>query len=164
MREGEARIQGDEQESEVALRRRQRETAENEALAALVADRVLEGLAGAPRGFLDKGAFIWVRWQSGVVGQDGPNGVQVEDVIGLALRRLGDLQRDLPCEENRVALRCLQLAVDALGSRTRHRRTQGVEATMAAHDTPQEWLAVGRPLLDYLSRVSLSGLALPKGS
>lgn len=129
-----------------------------------VADRVLAGLTGVPRGFLDKGAWIWIRWQQGVVGKDGPNGVQVEDVLGVAIRRLTDMQRgQLPCEENRVALRLLQLAVDALGSRTRHRTAQGVEVTEAPHDTPQAWLAVARPLMDFLSRVSLSGLALPGG-
>ena len=133
-----------------------------EAFSAKVAERVLEGLTGVPRGFLDKGSFIWVRWQEGVR-KDGANGAQVEDVLDLAIRRLTALQRGpFPCEENRVALRLLHLAVDALGSRTRHRAAQGVEATMTPHDTPQEWLAVSRQLLDFLSRVSLTGLALPK--
>ncbi len=134
--------------------------AQVDAFAATVATAVLEGLAGVPKGFLDKGAYLWVRWQEGVRA-DGANGAQVEDVLALAIRRLADFQRGPQrCEENRVALRLLGLAVDALHSRTRHRTAQGVEAALAAHETPPEWLAVAQPLLDFLSRVSLSGLAL----
>ncbi|MBI4060135.1 MAG: hypothetical protein HY403_01765 [Elusimicrobia bacterium] len=135
-----------------------------EAFASLVAAEVLHGLAGVPRGYLDKGAYIWVRWQQGVVGRDGPNGAQVDDVLALAMRRLGDFQGGaFACIENRVALRLLGLALDALRARTRHRVAQGVEATETRHETPPEWQGVADGLLEALSRVTLSGLALPGG-
>lgn len=157
-------LQVDDFSLNVALEAFAAKQAQVDAFIERIAGGVLAGLTGVPPGFLDKGAFIWIRWQQGVVGKDGPNGVQVDDVLGLAIRRLTDLQRGkLPCEENRVALRLLQLAVDALASRTRHRTAQGAEATEAPHDTPADWLAVARPLLDFLARVSLSGLALPGG-
>ncbi len=135
-----------------------------DAFASLVAAKVLEGLSGVPRGFLDKGTYVWIRWQDGAR-KDGANGAQVEDVLDAAMRRLTDFQRGaLACEEHRVALRLLALARDALASRTRHRAAQGVEATTEPHETPEAWQAVARPLLEVLSRVSLSGLALPEKS
>ena len=135
-----------------------------DSLAEAVAERVIHALAGVPKGFLDKGSFLWVRWQQGPKGDPkSVEGAQVKDVIELALRRLGDLQTGkFVCEENRLAMRLLTMAKDALAARTKHRAAQAVEGKLEPHDTPADFLAVSKPLMDILLRTSLTGLALPK--
>ena len=142
-----------------------KETWKAEAFADLVSQRVLERLAGCPKGFIAGEAYLWVKWQDGPYGKAGRNGAQVEDVVTLAISRLTGLQtaaKGFPCEENRLALRLLTLARDALVARTKHRNQQGVEGEAKPHDTPADFQAVSTALMDVLLRTSLTGLALPK--
>ena len=81
------------------------------------------------------GALDWikVRWQSGPVAEYGVNGAQVQDVIRVAMERLDQLNRELPCRENRLALASLREAVMDLDERTRARRAQDVEGLKVPH-------------------------------
>ena len=83
-----------------------------------------EGKPGSAHG-------LKIRFQTGAVGEVGPNGITVESLIAVALDRLMTFQRgDLPCRENQEALSHLQQAMAALNRRTRDRADRGVEGTM----------------------------------
>jgi len=64
--------------------------------------------------------------------KDMPGGTTVEDIIWAATTRLLALDRKLPCEWNKVALKKLGEAIEALDDRTANRKARGVEGTMEA--------------------------------
>ena len=82
----------------------------------------------------DNGVALKIQFQRGIVaGGDSQNGVQNEEVIALLVLRLRDLNRQLPCRENSLAITNLEQAQMWLERRTQVRTEQGVEATAAPH-------------------------------
>lgn len=57
------------------------------------------------------------------------NGTTNEEVLAVLIDRLGYLDNKVPCEENKLAIKALQDARDALHMRTMKRREQGKEGT-----------------------------------
>lgn len=90
---------------------------------------------GNPEGGVTSGCGITISWQRGPLGRIGsdgrksPNGAFVEDVIEAAKSRLQFYQDGkFACDENDTAITHLQLALNALNSRTKRRveaRTEG---------------------------------------
>ena len=77
--------------------------------------------------------FISVKFQDGPVTLNGVNGAQVEDVIDVLLERIHNLQAELPCRENSLAITKLEEAKLWLNERTRKRKEQGVEGKNLQH-------------------------------
>lgn len=91
---------------------------------------------GNPTGGTVVGTGFTVAWQNGPLGRGtdrvAPNGAFVEDVIGAVAARLLFYQSSkFNCPENEAAIRHLNLALEALDSRTRRREAQSVEGTHA---------------------------------
>ena len=78
--------------------------------------------------------FGWLRFQCGPV-QDvgGRNGVFVEEVLEVVLRRLRDLNTKFPCRENSIAITNIEQGLMWLNERTRLRTEQGVEGKDIPH-------------------------------
>lgn len=76
--------------------------------------------------------FLSIKFQSGSE-KNGINGVQVEDVIDVAVARLEYLNGKLACVENMEALTMLAAAKAQMISRTNKRVAQGVEGSNASH-------------------------------
>ena len=57
------------------------------------------------------------------------DGADVEDIISVVIGRLEQHQKDLPCNENAMALANLNNALDILNSRTSRRKADGTEGT-----------------------------------
>lgn len=71
-----------------------------------------------------------IDFQAGPVQEHGVNGVQIEDLISIAMHRLNCFQGGShPHELNDRAVGYLKLALDALDQRTAERRARGVEGT-----------------------------------
>ena len=88
------------------------------------------------RDWLVDAEFIHVEFQHGLPPEVGINGVRVEDVMEVALRRLERYQSgDLACAENAEAIRCLVQARDAMRRRGARRQIQGVFHTYEPHRT-----------------------------
>lgn len=69
-------------------------------------------------------------WQDGPIKENGVNGVQVEDVIQVAIDRIKELnQAPYNCRENSLAITDLESAQNWLYRRTREREARGVEGT-----------------------------------
>jgi hypothetical protein len=93
-------------------------------------DHATVSLPGVPPGehVLD------IFFQQGLVRDEKPNGVGIEQVIGVAVARLEMHQKgDASCRENALAITHLQEALHWLDHRTAVREEQGVENTYAAH-------------------------------
>lgn len=89
---------------------------------------------GMPLGGVSSGRGFTISWQNGPLGQGEsrrePNGAFVEDVIDAALRRINAYQESrFACDSNARAIEHLQMALEALESRTRDRERRGVEGT-----------------------------------
>lgn len=89
---------------------------------------------GRPAGGVATGRGFTVSWQNGPLGRGNdrrePNGAFVEDVIQAVVGRIEFYQStEFACESNAEALRHLQLAAEALASRTRDREARKVEGT-----------------------------------
>lgn len=91
---------------------------------------------GNPAGGDVSGRGLDIRWQNGPLGRDAdrrePNGAFVETVIAAAKQRIEFYQGGkFACDENRRAIEYLDLALQALDSRTRAREARQVEGTHA---------------------------------
>jgi hypothetical protein len=89
---------------------------------------------GRPAGGVVDGMGLSIRWQNGLLGRGperkAPNGAFVETVIAVAAKRLEFYQEGpFACEENEIALRKLEEALDWLHTRTEDRERRGVEGT-----------------------------------
>jgi hypothetical protein len=80
---------------------------------------------------------LFVKFQDGPIQEHGVNGVGIENVIEILVKRL-EMFQDGPfkCSENEAALQHLHKANAALASRTAQRVAQGVEGTNEAHKSP----------------------------
>lgn len=93
---------------------------------------------GNPAGGVTNGTGFTISWQNGPLGPPGhparraPNGAFVEDVIAGAMDRLNYYQQSkFNCAENAEAMGHLQLALNALNSRTARRVSANIEGTHA---------------------------------
>ncbi len=78
---------------------------------------------------------ISIKYQDGIVGDDGQSGAFVEDVLEAARQRLQFFQTSkFRCRENAIALTHIETALAWLDFRTRGRTVQGVENTYEVHD------------------------------
>jgi hypothetical protein len=77
---------------------------------------------------------LLVKFQSGPIKEHGVNGVQVEDLIDVALERMHTLNKKQACRENSLAITKLEEARHWLDHRTAARRAQGVEGTSKPHE------------------------------
>ena len=91
--------------------------------------------AGNPAGGVTSTShYLQIRWQSGVVGSCGHNGVFLEDVVEAAIQRLRFFQgTKFACRENALAITKLEEANMWLEQRTKNRVEQGVEDTYEVH-------------------------------
>ena len=101
--------------------------------------------------------FISIKFQEGPIQQvsaiDGAlvwNGTTTEHIIEILLLRMKGLQEILPCEENRFAMRGLEMALQALNNRTMNRKAQKVEGTNETH--------FGGSTLEQADELIMSGL------
>ncbi|MBC1523743.1 hypothetical protein HB884_05925 [Listeria booriae] len=76
--------------------------------------------------------FVQVKWQDGVISENGINGAQVNDVMEVALSRLQELNKQFPCRENSIAITKLEEAIMWQDKRTADRLKRGVEGTYQA--------------------------------
>ena len=74
-------------------------------------------------------AYATIKFQDGVIPENGVNGVQVDDVLGVALLRLMQLNNIKPCRENSIAITKIEEAMMWLAQRTKNRELRGVEGT-----------------------------------
>ena len=71
---------------------------------------------------------VQIRFQKGGIAENGVNGLTHEVLLAILIDRLAAFQSGpFKCEENRVALEHLELALETLKSRTRARMNRGVE-------------------------------------
>ena len=91
---------------------------------------------GAPEGGHTCGTGFTIAWQRGPLGRIGtdervqPNGAFVEDVLAAVIDRVNVYQDSrFACDENAEALKHLQLAAEALDSRTKRREAAKTEGT-----------------------------------
>lgn len=79
-------------------------------------------------------AALVINWQDGIVGDNGQNGVFVEDVIEAVLQRLRFFQTSkFRCRENAIAITHIEDGLGRLDLRTRARLVEGVENTYEVH-------------------------------
>lgn len=76
---------------------------------------------------------VTVQFQHGPIQDNGVNGVQNEDVLGLLIERLGVLDERFPCDENKAARTSMETALLWLEHRTALRREQHVEGKNEPH-------------------------------
>lgn len=81
--------------------------------------------------------FIKITWQDGFPAKVGRNGADAEDTIEAVIDRITDLNKNLPCLENALAVQHLLAAKDQLLARTLRRQLQGVEGTDQPHVTEE---------------------------
>ena len=89
---------------------------------------------GNPAGGEVHGKGLMIKWQDGTLGRGKdriePNGAFVETVINAAKQRIKYYQDSMfNCIENAVAIKHLNLALEALTGRTLRREKQGTEGT-----------------------------------
>lgn len=77
----------------------------------------------------DEEEYINIKWQEGTIPDHGVNGVQVIDVIQVALDRVEKLNALYPCKENEDTILMLEQAILHQNLRTRNRKLRGVEGT-----------------------------------
>ena len=80
-----------------------------------------------------KEPLLYVKFQSGPIGEAGINGGQIDDVINVALRRTEAMQALGPCQENLHTIDHLKAALDWQRKRTATRVNQRVEGTRRLH-------------------------------
>ena len=73
--------------------------------------------------------YATIKFQDGVIPENGINGVQVDDVLEVALLRLMQLNNIKPCIENSIAITKVEEALMWLEKRTKNRELRGVEET-----------------------------------
>lgn len=67
--------------------------------------------------------------QKGPIKEVGVNGAQVDDILRVASAVIGSLDRAFPCDENKKAVRHIDLALKDLAARTKRRTKAGTEGT-----------------------------------
>ena len=78
--------------------------------------------------------WLTIRFQHGPLAEHGRNGVQIDDVIDVLVRRLEGFQAGpFRCRENALAITKLEEAKLWLLERTRKRQAQGVEGRNLPH-------------------------------
>jgi len=78
---------------------------------------------------------IRIRWQDGIVGEDGQTGAFIEDVLEAARQRIQFFNSTrFRCRENSLAITKIEEALQWLDWRTRTRLAEGVENTYQTHD------------------------------
>ena len=89
------------------------------------------------RAFVDVGPckhrHLQIQFQNGPVEEVGVNGVQLLDVLEIAIRRYQMLNKSFPCRENSMVITKLQEAAMWDRERTAQRVTQGVEGQDKPH-------------------------------
>lgn len=85
-----------------------------------------------PEDFVNR-AGMNIKFQSGPIKEHGENGVQIEDVLQVAIDRLRFVNGLMACRENSVALTHIETALLWLNKRTAERKKQGVEGRHLAH-------------------------------
>lgn len=68
-----------------------------------------------------------IKWQDGVVSENGINGLQIDDVLYETIRHLKEINTNYPCKENEITLSSLRTALQAQQLRTENRIKRGVE-------------------------------------
>jgi hypothetical protein len=77
-----------------------------------------------------KRVLNYIRFQDGPIKEDGVNGAQIEDFIGIMIDRLNQFQNsEFRCRENACAITKLEEALMWLNKRTQDRKLRGVEGT-----------------------------------
>lgn len=78
---------------------------------------------------------ISIRWQDGIIGEDGQNGAFIEDVLEAARQRLRffNSMDQTRCRENSLAITKIEEALQWLDWRTRQRVIHDVENTYERH-------------------------------
>lgn len=97
---------------------------------------------------------MFVRFQNGPISETGVNGVQVEDVLNVALQRTEFLNRYFPCVENNRTIKAIEEAVQAQQDRTNRRTAAGSEGTNLPDD-------MGVPDGNFTSTEIATALATP---
>lgn len=77
----------------------------------------------------DDANCLFFKIQQGPIREAGKNGVQVEDVIAVALHIVTELNNNFPCEENDMMISHLGYAVMWSKNRTANREARNVEGT-----------------------------------
>lgn len=75
-----------------------------------------------------------IKFQSGPIKEHGANGVQVEDVLAVALDRIRFLNGKQACRENACAITNIEQGLHWLEQRTKKRQQLGVEGTNKLHE------------------------------
>lgn len=75
-----------------------------------------------------------VKFQSGPIKEHGVNGVQVEDLLNVALDRIRFLNGKQACRENACAITKIEEGLHWLEARTKKRQQLGIEGTHAKHE------------------------------
>lgn len=78
-------------------------------------------------------AGMRIKFQSGQIQDHGANGVQIEEVVQVAIDRLRFVNGLMSCRENSVALTHFETGLLWLNKRTAERKKQGVEGKHLAH-------------------------------
>ncbi|MBC1331117.1 hypothetical protein [Listeria booriae] len=73
--------------------------------------------------------YVQVKWQNGVISENGVNGAQVNDVLEVTLKRLQALNSIYPCRENSITITKIEEAIMWQNKRTKDRIKRGVEGT-----------------------------------
>lgn len=72
----------------------------------------------------------YIKFQSGPVQQNGFNGIQIEDLLWVAINRIESLNKaPYQSEHNDMAVDAIRIALYALNNRTQDRINRGVEGT-----------------------------------
>ena len=87
-----------------------------------------------PEDFVSR-AGMSVKFQSGPIKEHGENGVQIEDVVQVAIDRLRFVNGLMACRENSVAITHFETGLLWLNKRTAERKKQGVEGRHLAHSS-----------------------------
>jgi hypothetical protein len=88
----------------------------------------------APAGGMSEKDLLVIQFQNGPVNEHGVNGVQLTDVLRIALARYKMLNETFRCRENSLVITKLQEAIMWDEERTAQRTLQGVEG----YDKPRE--------------------------
>lgn len=70
--------------------------------------------------------------QNGPIKEVGVNGVQATDMLVYSRHLFTSLNNSYPCDENRMAINAIDLAIEAQKMRTRDREKRGVEGKSEA--------------------------------
>ena len=73
--------------------------------------------------------YISIQWQEGVIKENGVNGIQIKDVIQVALDRTKEMNNLYPCRENEDTIMMLEQAILHQNNRDRDRKVRNIEGT-----------------------------------